>query len=104
MNFDRNKSFPTKEKKNEEGTTRRQGDRNETEFDLSPMPSLPNISSYPNTRFPGSTPARPCDMPVLATPELGEYFDSSGPGVFSSPAAPPKPPMPRPPMPRPPYA
>jgi hypothetical protein len=102
MNFDRNKCFPNQEKKNEEGATRRQGDRNETELNLSPIPCLPNISSYPNTRFPGSTPARPRDMPVLATPELGESFDSSGPDVFSSPAAKPKPPTPKPPMTRPP--
>ena len=56
MNFDRNKGFPNQEKKNE-GANRRQGDRNETELDLSPIPCLPNISSYPNARFPGSTPA-----------------------------------------------
>ena len=101
MNFDRNKGFPNQEKKNE-GATRRQGDRNETELDLSPIPCLPNISSYPNARFPGSTPARPRDMPLLVTPGSGESFDSSGSGVFSSPAATPKPPMTRPPMNRPP--
>ena len=101
MNFDRNKYFPSQEKKNE-GATSRQGDRNETELDLSPIPCLPNISSYPNARFPGSTPARSRDMPLIVTPESGESFDSSGSGVFSSPTATPKPPLSIPPMTRPP--